>query len=96
MFFEQVQPILGYLAGILVPATTIIYIVSVLRKQIVPSRTTWTVWTFLAVVLAVSMYVEGVLNPQVMMVAIGDLIVVSLAIKYGKWTGTRLDFICDG
>lgn len=86
--------ILNNIAALTVIAAFFPYIRSIIRGQTKPSRATWIIWTVLANLIATSMFALGTLNVQIAIIAIGDLAVLALALRYGVPGWSRLDIGC--
>lgn len=79
----KVAQILSLLAGILVVVALVPYIRAILAGYTRPSKASWIIWCFLTVVTTVGMHQAGSLNFQIAIIAIGDVVVLCLAFKYG-------------
>lgn len=96
MVFD-IQGTLGIVAGIIAFFAYILYIVSIIKGESKPNRTTWFIWTFMGLVLALSYYFSGAKNtiwvPFVEFV--GPLLIAILSIKYGEGGLTdKTDLVC--
>ncbi|MBI2048052.1 MAG: hypothetical protein HYT27_02840 [Parcubacteria group bacterium] len=86
--------ILNTLAGLLAIGGFFPYITSVLKEETKPNKATWVVWTSLTCITAIGMWDAGTLNAQVTAIAIGDMIVLALAFKFGVPEWSNLDRFC--
>lgn len=70
------------------------YIVAILRRETVPTKSTWIVWASVDTVTALSMWNAHSLNGQMIGALTGAYVVTFLAIRYGESSWTRTDRIC--
>ena len=72
------------------------YIVSILKKEVQPERTSWVTWLILDVLIVVSYIHSGAKETVGLPIAytIGALIVVILSIRHGEWVGFKHSLAC--
>src|SRR5258707_594803 len=93
---EDLRPLIGQVAGALALAGFVPYVVSILRRQTVPSRTTWWIWTVVGAMLCASYYAAGARESIWVPVgyALGPLVTALLALRYGEGGWSRFDRAC--
>lgn len=89
----EMREVLSWLAGIIFFVGYIPYVIAIIRG-VKPSKVTWLIWAILDTIAWISMYIEKVLNRQIIGAAVGAWIVFLLACKYGKSGWNRLDRTC--
>lgn len=92
----EITVVAGRVAGILSFVAFIPYILSILRKETKPNRTTWWIWTLVGLTLGSSYYFSGANHTIWVPVSyiIGPFITAILSIKYGEGGWTRFDRNC--
>jgi len=83
-------------AGILFIIGFVPYILGIIRMETKPSKVSWIIWASLETITLVGMYAEHAVNGQIVGSALGNWIIVILAIKYGTSGWTKLDKFCLG
>ena len=85
--------IFGIVAGILSFSAYIFYIVAIIKGTTKPSRSTWFIWSFIGIVLAISYRASGAEDTVWVAVseAIAPTIIALLAIKYGTGGTDKID-----
>ena len=86
--------ILSAVAGVLFIIGFVPYIYSILRKETKPSKVSWIIWGSLETITLAGMYAEHAVNGQIIGSALGNWVIVILAIKYGTSGWTKLDKFC--
>jgi len=95
--FSDVKSVIGFIAGIIALVAYIVYMVSIVRGTTKPNRTTWWIWSFMGLVLALSYYFSGAVNTIWVPIVefIGPFLIALLSIKYGEGgLGDKTDLIC--
>ncbi len=92
--FEHTE-IFGIAAGIFSFSAYIFYIVAIIKGHTKPSRSTWFIWAFIGIVLAISYRASGAGDTVWVSVseAIAPTIIAILAIKYGTGGADKIDII---
>lgn len=87
--------IFGIAAGIFSFSAYLFYIVAILRGTTKPSRSTWFIWAFIGIILAVSYRASGAEDTIWVAVseAIAPTVIALLAIKYGVGGTDKIDII---
>ncbi len=85
------QNVFALAAGILLFVSLIIYIVSIVCGKTVPTRGSWVTWATVDTALIIGMYAEGTVNPQILVGAMGTIMVALLSFRYGTPTWTWLE-----
>ncbi len=85
---------LSAIAGALMVVGFIPYIISVLRKEVKPSKATWIIWASLDSIAFAGMVVKGTANGQILGAISGSLIIIILSFKYGTPGWTKVDKFC--
>lgn len=87
--------ILGIVAGIFSFSAYLFYIVAILKGKTKPSRSTWFIWAFIGIVLAISYKASGAEDTIWVAVseAIAPTIIAILAMKYGTGGTDKIDII---
>ncbi len=85
---------LSALAGILVLAGYVPYILSIIRRKTTPAKASWLIWASLDTVLLYGMLLRRVVNGQMVGTVIGIWIVVALSFRFGRKGWTSLDKWC--
>jgi hypothetical protein len=90
------QATIGIVAGLLCLVCFVPYILTTLQGKTRPNRATWSIWLILSIVLSAIYYSSGEFNTIWLPVcgAIGQMIIVSLSIKYGEGGFSRFDRLC--
>lgn len=70
------------------------YIVATIRKETVPSKGSWLIWSAFDTIAAISMLIKGTPNYQIITVAAGNWITLGFALWYGKAGWTTLEKFC--
>jgi hypothetical protein len=72
------------------------YVLSIVRRQTVPQRATWIIWTVVGAVLCASYYADGARDTIWVPIGyvIGPLVTALLALRYGVGGWTRSDRAC--
>jgi hypothetical protein len=93
---EKLQELVGFFAGVLALLAFIPYINSILKGITKPSRTSWSIWFVVGLVLMVSYKSGGATNTIWMPISyvIGPFIVMILSLKYGVGGYSKLDIAC--
>lgn len=93
---SDITALAGRVAGFLVFASYVPFILAILSKKVSPSRVTWFIWFGVNGLIASSSYALGA--RETIWVALGDglgsLAIGMLALKYGEGGWTRLDRRC--
>lgn len=91
----QFTGIFGILAGIISFSAYLFYIIGILKGRTKPSRTTWFIWSFVGIVLAISYKASGAEDTAWVAIseAIAPTIIALLAIKYGTGGTEKIDII---
>ena len=91
-----VSSFIGILAGIISFSAYLFYILSILRGQTKPSRTTWFILSFISVVIVASYDASGAEDTLWVAVsnAFASIVIALLSIKNGVGGSTRLDIFC--
>ena len=86
----------GYAAGLLTLAAYLPYIVSVLKEETRPSRSSWFIWTANSAIIAASYREAGAAFAFLMPVgyAAGSAVIALLSLSYGHGGWSRLDKAC--
>jgi len=84
--FTDFKAMLGLLAGFIGLVAYVVYFVSIIRGKSKPNRTTWGIWAFMGLILALSYHFSGAGNTIWLpyMEFVGPFLVALLAIKYGE------------
>jgi hypothetical protein len=95
--FGDIKVVLGLAAGIIAFLAYVVYIISILRGGSKPNRTTWWIWAFMGLVLALSYQFSGAENtiwvPYVEF--LGPFAIALLSIKYGEGgPAEKTDLFC--
>lgn len=61
-----------------------------------PAKASWVIWTTLDAINLAAMYAANTLNGQIVGAIVGAMIVVVLALRFGKPGWTKLDRLCLG
>ncbi|HVW67277.1 MAG TPA: hypothetical protein VHA78_06165 [Candidatus Peribacteraceae bacterium] len=85
---------LTVLAGTFYIVGYVPYIGGILRGISKPSKASWLIWATLDVITVVEMSAKGVLNGQIIGVALGSWIVTILAFMHGSNEWKKLDIWC--
>lgn len=87
---------LGWTAGLVCLIAYWPYIVAVIRRETIPNRATWIIWTLVSLIIAISYKNSGGEATFWVPVgyAVGSGIVAILSFKYGEGGWTRLDKFC--
>lgn len=96
-FSSDVKSAIGKISGLIIAMASIPYILSIFMNGKRPSRTTWWIWTILAILIGSSYHESGASNTLwVPIVYIGDQLVVALIslTKYGEGGKGKLDSAC--
>ena len=84
--FGNVKAVLGLVAGIIALLAYVVYIISIFKGGSKPNRTTWWIWAFMGLILALSYDFSGAGNtiwvPYVEF--LGPLSIAILSLKYGE------------
>ncbi|MDP9249533.1 MAG: hypothetical protein M3M85_03445 [bacterium] len=84
--FGDVKSVLGLIAGAIALLAYVVYIISIFRGGSKPNRTTWWIWSFMGLVLALSYHFSGATNtiwvPYVEF--LGPFSIALLSLKYGE------------
>ena len=90
--------ILGLAAGVLTLVAFGPYILSIIKGETKPKRSTWWIWTLNSLLLLTSYRAEGAQETIWLAVAytIGCVIIALFTIKYGVGVWSRLDRFCLG
>lgn len=85
----------GILAGILSFSAYLFYIVAILKGTTKPSRSTWFIWAFVGIVLAISYKASGAEATIWVAVseAVAPTIIALLAIRYGVGGTEKIDVV---
>jgi hypothetical protein len=85
----------GIIAGIFSFSAYLFYIVAILKGKTRPSRSTWIIWSFIGIILAISYKESGAEDTVWVAVseAIAPTIIALLALKYGKGGTERTDIL---
>jgi hypothetical protein len=91
-----ISEVLGYLAGLAAISAYAPYILSILRKETRPSRSTWIIWTVASLVLLSSYFSVGARGTiwLPLAYAIGTIIVMLLSLRFGEGGWSKFDKIC--
>jgi hypothetical protein len=89
--------VLGIVAGFIAFGAYLIYIISILRHRSKPNRSTWWIWSFMGLVLAISYESSGASNtiwvPYVEF--LGPFLIALLSIWYGEGSlKNKTDLYC--
>src|SRR3989344_7555363 len=83
----------GIAAVIVATFSHILYIKAIVVRQTKPSRVTWSIWSILGIIIAVSYYLSGA--TATLWVPVGEavwyIIIALLSIKYGQGGWTPVD-----
>lgn len=85
----------GIVAGIFSFSAYFFYIAAILKGKTRPSRSTWIIWAFIGIILAISYKESGAEDTVWVAVseAIAPTIIALLALKYGKGGTERTDIL---
>lgn len=87
--------ILGVIAGIFSFSAYLFYIIAIIKGTTKPSRSTWFIWAFIGIVLAISYRASGA--EDTIWVAVSEAIaptaIALLAIKYGVGGTDKIDIL---
>lgn len=88
----------GIIAGIFSFSAYIFYIIAILKGTTKPSRSTWFIWAFIGIVLAISYRASGAEDTIWVAVseAIAPTVIALLAIKYGTGGTDKIDLLAFG
>ncbi len=82
----EVKSLLGIIAGIIAFTSYVLYIIVIVWGETKPNKTTWWIYAFMGLVLAVSYQSSGAVNtiwvPYVEF--LGPFSIAILSIKYGE------------
>lgn len=90
------KSVLTIVAGVLFVLGFGPYIRAIVRRETVPSKTSWLIWASLDSITLVGMFFAGSMNGQIIGAVAGAWAIVVLAFNYGKSGWTRLDKFCLG
>ncbi|MFH0969764.1 MAG: hypothetical protein V1804_04605 [Patescibacteria group bacterium] len=96
-FSSDIKQAIGRMSGLIIATSSILYIVSIFGNGTRPSRTTWWIWTILAVLIGSSYHEAGASNTLwVPIVYIGEQLIVALIslTRYGEGGRGKLDIAC--
>jgi hypothetical protein len=87
--------IFGIIAGIFSFSAYIFYIIAILKGYTKPSRSTWFIWAFVGIVLAISYKASGAEATIWVAVseAVAPTIIALLAIRYGVGGTEKIDIV---
>jgi hypothetical protein len=87
---------MGIISGLVVFATIFPYVTSIVRRETVPNRVTWIIWSSIGLVLLLGSKATGA--TETMWFAIigftNPFIIFLFSLKYGVKGWTKLDFAC--
>lgn len=88
--------VFGVVAGIISFGAYLVYIISILKGETIPSRATWWILTIVGSVTGASYYFSGAVDSIWVPIAdvIGIFIVAVLSIKYGEGGFNKFDITC--
>jgi hypothetical protein len=86
----------GQLAGILVLAAYIPYVIGTVRGATKPNRATWFIWSVVCIIIAASYWKAGAGNTILVPLcnAFGTTLIALLSLRYGEGGWTTLDKAC--
>jgi hypothetical protein len=92
------REVIGIIAGIISLIATLPYIISILKRKTKPSRTTWSVWSILSIVIAINYIQVGGGSAVWVYIgyAFGVTVIGLLSFRYGEGGWTIMDKICLG
>ncbi|MFA6973815.1 MAG: hypothetical protein WC238_03720 [Parcubacteria group bacterium] len=96
-FSEDLKKAIGMMSGFIIAISSVLYVVSIFINGTRPSRTTWWIWTILAILIGSSYHEAGANNTLwVPIVYIGEQLAVSIIslTRYGEGGRRKLDIVC--
>ncbi len=90
------RTILSAISGALVVAAFVPYIRAILRKETKPAKVSWLIWSCLETITVAGMFAKHAINGQIVGSAVGNWVVLILALKSGKAGWSILDKLCLG
>lgn len=93
---EDITKVFGILAGLFSIAAYVPYIRSILKGETKPNRASWSIWTVVSLIIAVSYYAAGARETMWVIIAyvFGSSIISLLSIKHGEGGWTPFDRKC--
>ncbi len=86
----------GIISATISLAALIPYIISILKKNTIPNRITWIIWSFSGLIIIASYYASGARNELWLPIGYtaGQIIIMILSFRYGVKKWSFLDKIC--
>lgn len=88
------KDVADWISGVVIIVAFIPYIVEIIQRKTIPSKSTWIIWAILDTITLESMWSENSHNMQIVGAVIGVWIVVALSCVYGRAGWKRIDKIC--
>lgn len=89
-----IREIFNVLAGVLLVAGLVPYIFSILRRETIPTKSTWLIWSIVDSITITGMWATEALNVHIVTSVAGVLVITILSFWYGESGWTRIDKIC--
>lgn len=96
MSFTFLQQVFGIIAGLLALISAVPYVKSILKRETIPHRTTYGLWTLLYIISLTSYIAAGARFTAFFIGAylLVQLVIFALSFKYGTGGLEKLDILC--